>query len=116
VNGRRALPAARGVATDYGLARQQAVVVYSGSNALVRLCPAPVLAHLMTGPVMLHDAPERWLERDASGLSFLAPSGIALAPKALPHLSPTRTVDIAPASIPSSQDRSHTDRHQQDRT
>jgi Ser/Thr protein kinase RdoA (MazF antagonist) len=37
----------------------------------------------MTGTVVLHDDPERWLEREVSVLSFLAPSGMAVAPTSL---------------------------------
>jgi len=58
-------------------------VVYSGSNVHVHLRPAPVAARVMTGTVLLHDDPNRWLEREVSVLSFLAPSGIAVRPSPL---------------------------------
>lgn len=80
---RRALNAARAVATAHGLACGQAVVVHSGSNVHVHLRPAPVVARVMTGTVVLHDDPRRWLEREVSVLEFLAPSGIAVAPSPL---------------------------------
>jgi hypothetical protein len=79
----RALVAAGAVAAAYGLAPDGAVVVYSGSNVIVHLRPAPVVARVMTGTVALHDDPRRWLEREVSVLEFLAPSGVAVAPSSL---------------------------------
>ncbi|MGA9857339.1 MAG: aminoglycoside phosphotransferase family protein [Solirubrobacteraceae bacterium] len=78
-----ALAAAAAVAAAYGLARDEAAVIYSGSNVLVHLRPAPVVARVMTGTVALHDDPRRWLEREVSVLEFLAPSGLAVAPSPL---------------------------------
>jgi hypothetical protein len=80
---RRALNAACAVATAHGLACEQALVVYSGSNVLVHLRPAPVVARVMAGTVALHDDSRRWLEREVSVLKFLAPSGLAVAPSPL---------------------------------
>jgi thiamine kinase-like enzyme len=37
----------------------------------------------MTGTVVLHEDPERWLTREVAVLSFLAPAGIAVAPSPL---------------------------------
>jgi hypothetical protein len=79
----RALNAARAVATMRGLACDQAVVVCSGSNVLVHLRPAPVVARVMTGTVVLHEDPQTWLEREVSVLEFLAPSGVSVAPSPL---------------------------------
>jgi hypothetical protein len=79
----RALAAAHTVAAAYGLATDQAEVIYSGSNVLIRLSPAPVVARVMTGTVVLHDDPKRWLEREVSVLSFLASSRVAVAPSPL---------------------------------
>jgi hypothetical protein len=79
----RALAAAIAVAATAGLPRGGAVVIYSGSNVLVHLRPAPVVARVMTGTVVLHDDPARWLAREVSVLEFLAPSGLAVAPSAL---------------------------------
>jgi aminoglycoside phosphotransferase (APT) family kinase protein len=79
----RALAAAGAVAAAYGLAQDEAVVIHSGSNVLVHLRPAPVVARVMTGTVALHDDPARWLEREISVLQFLAPSALAVAPSAL---------------------------------
>ncbi len=79
----RALSAARAVAAEQGLTCGQARIVYSGSNVLVHLLPAPVIARVMTGTVVLHDDPKRWLEREISVLEFLAPSGLAVSPSPL---------------------------------
>lgn len=79
----RALNAARAVATAHGLACEQALVIHSGSNVLIHLLPAPVIARVMTGTVVLHDNPRRWLEREVSVLEFLAPSGLAVRPSPL---------------------------------
>jgi hypothetical protein len=74
------------VAAAYGLAQDEAIVIYSGSNVLVHLRPAPVVARVMTGTVALHDDPSRWLKREISVLEFLAPSGLAVAPS--PFIAP----------------------------
>ncbi|MEA2638592.1 MAG: hypothetical protein QOE18_1649, partial [Chloroflexota bacterium] len=79
----RALAAAAAVAATCGLTEDGAVVIYSGSNVLVHLRPAPVVARVMTGTVALHDDPGRWLAREVSVLEFLVPSGLAVAPSAL---------------------------------
>jgi hypothetical protein len=79
----RALAAARLVGAAHGLETEQAEVIHSGSNVLVRLRPAPVVARVMTGTVVLHNDPRRWLEREVSVLSFLAPTGVAVAPSRL---------------------------------
>jgi aminoglycoside phosphotransferase len=79
----RALAAAGAVAAVHGLAHEQAAVIYSGSNVVVHLRPAPVVARVMTGTVALHDDPRRWLAREVAVLEFLAPSGLAVAPSPL---------------------------------
>lgn len=79
----RALSAASAIAARHGVSCERAAVVHSGSNVLVHLRPAPVAARVMTGTVVLHDDPKRWLEREVSVLSFLAPSGIAVRPSPL---------------------------------
>jgi len=76
----RALAAAGAVAAAYGLAQDKAIVIHSGSNVLVHLRPAPVVARVMTGTVALHTDPSRWLEREISVLEFLSPCDLAVAP------------------------------------
>ncbi|MDQ6729698.1 MAG: aminoglycoside phosphotransferase family protein [Actinomycetota bacterium] len=79
----RALAAAGAVASGCGLKLGDAVVIHSGSNVLVHLRPAPVVARVMTGTVALHADPREWLEREISVLEFLAPSGLAVSPSQL---------------------------------
>jgi hypothetical protein len=79
----RALSAASAIAARHGVPCEQAAVVHAGSNVLVHLRPAPVVARVMTGTVVLHDDPARWLEREVSVFSFLAPSGLAVRPSPL---------------------------------
>jgi Phosphotransferase enzyme family len=80
---RRALAAASAVAAARGLPCSDAAVVHSGSNVIVHFRPAPVVARVMSGTVVLHDDPQRWLGREVSVLTFLAPSGVAVAPSSL---------------------------------
>lgn len=79
----QALAAACEVAADHGVPGGQAVVINSASNVLVHLRPSPVVARVMTGTVAMHEDPERWLAREVSVLSFLARSGMAVAPSKL---------------------------------
>jgi Ser/Thr protein kinase RdoA (MazF antagonist) len=79
----RALAAAGAVASACGLKLEEAVVIHSVSNVLVHLRPAPVVARVMTGTVVLHDDPERWLKREIAVLEFLAASGVAVSPTRL---------------------------------
>jgi aminoglycoside phosphotransferase (APT) family kinase protein len=79
----RALAAARAVAAEHGVACEGAEVRSAGSNVLVHLRPSPVVARVMTGTVVLHDDPERWLRRDVAVTEFLAPTGLAVRPSPL---------------------------------
>jgi len=58
-------------------------VIHAGSNVLVHLRPSPVVARVMSGTVVLHEEPERWLAGEVAVLRFLAPSGMAVPPSAL---------------------------------
>jgi hypothetical protein len=66
------LAAAQAVAREHGVACDQAVRIAAGSNVLVHLKPAPVVARVMTGTAVLHDDPERWLAREVAVGAFLA--------------------------------------------
>jgi aminoglycoside phosphotransferase (APT) family kinase protein len=79
----RALAAARAVAAEYGVACDWAEVLSAGSNVLVHLRPSPVVGRVMTGTVVLHDEPGRWLRREAGVTEFLAPTGLAVRPSPL---------------------------------
>jgi hypothetical protein len=67
-----ALALAQTVAREHGLACDDAVLLAGGSNALVHLRPAPVVARVMTGTAVLHDDPERWLAREVAVGAYLA--------------------------------------------
>ncbi len=67
-----ALAAAQTVAREHGVACDEAVVIAAGSNVLVHLKPAPVVARVMTGTAVLHDDVEQWLSREVAVGAFLA--------------------------------------------
>jgi hypothetical protein len=66
------LAAAQAVARAHGAACDEAVRIPAGSNVLVHLKPAPVVARVMTGTALLHDDPEQWLAREVAVGAFLA--------------------------------------------
>ena len=66
------LAAAQAVAREHGVACDEAVRIAAGSNVLVHLKPAPVVARVMTGTAVLHDDPEQWLTREIAVGAFLA--------------------------------------------
>jgi phosphotransferase family enzyme len=75
-----ALAAARAVALANAVACDDAVVVAAGSNVLVHLKPAPVIARVMTGTAVLHGDVESWLAREVAIGTFLADRGLAVPP------------------------------------
>ena len=79
-----ALAAAQAVAREHGVACDEAVRIAGGSNVLVHLKPAPVVARVMTGTAFLHDDPDRWLAREVAVGAFLAERpGLAVPPSDL---------------------------------
>jgi hypothetical protein len=78
-----AINAARAVATERGIDCHEADVVNAGSNVMVRLRPAPVLARVMIGTVVLHDDARCWLEREVAVLQFLDRFEVAVPPSPL---------------------------------
>ena len=70
--GTSALAAAQAVARAHGVTCDEAVLIAAGSNALVHLQPAPVVARVMTGTAILHDDAEQWLAREVAVGAFLA--------------------------------------------
>jgi hypothetical protein len=66
------LAAAQAVAREHGVACDEAVRIAAGSNVLVHLKPAPVVARVMTGTAVLHDDVEQWLTREVAVGAFLA--------------------------------------------
>src|SRR4051794_35673842 len=61
-----AVAAAQAVARAHGVACDDAVRIAGGSNVLVHLRPAPVLARVMTATAVLHADPEQWLAREVA--------------------------------------------------
>jgi hypothetical protein len=76
----RALAAARAVALAHSVACEDAVVLAAGSNVLVHLKPAPVVARVMTGTAVLHGDVERWLAGEVAAGAFLGERGLAVSP------------------------------------
>jgi hypothetical protein len=66
------LAAAQAVAREHGVACEEAVLIAAGSNVLVHLKPAPVVARVMTGTAILHDNVEQWLAREVAVGAFVA--------------------------------------------
>jgi hypothetical protein len=66
------LAAAQAVAREHGVACDEAVRIAAGSNVLVHLKPAPVVARVMTGTAVLHDDAEQWLAREVAVAAFVA--------------------------------------------
>jgi len=74
------LAAAQAVAREHGVACDEAVRLAGGSNALVHLKPAPVVARVMTGTAVLHDDVERWLAREVAVGTFVAERSDVVVP------------------------------------
>ena len=86
----RALRAAREVALEHGLEFADAEVIAAGSNVLVRLRPADVVARVMTGTASLHgDDPRLWLEREIG-------VGIHLRERGAPAVPPSDLLPPGP--------------------
>ena len=66
------LTAAQAVAREHGVACDEAVRIAAGSNVLVHLKPAPVVARVMTGTAILHHDVEQWLAREVAVGAFVA--------------------------------------------
>lgn len=76
-----ALAAAQAVARQHGVACDAAVPIAAGSNVLVHLKPAPVVARVMTATAVLHDDAEQWLAREVAVCAFVAErSDLVVAP------------------------------------
>lgn len=76
----RAVAAACAVALANSIVCDDPVVVGAGSNVLVHLKPAPVVARVMTGTAHLHRDVERWLTREVAVGAFLGARGLAVSP------------------------------------
>ena len=73
--------AAQAVARAYGVDCDEAVRIAAGTNVLVHLKPAPVVARVMTGTAVLHGDLEQWLAREVAVGAFVAErSDLVVAP------------------------------------
>jgi Ser/Thr protein kinase RdoA (MazF antagonist) len=77
------------VARELGLAVDAPEQLGRGSNTMVRLRPAPVVARAMTGTVVLHDDPRSWLTNELA-------VGAHLAARGAPAVRPTDLIDPGP--------------------
>ena len=76
----RAVAAARDVALAHFVACQDAVVLAGGSNVVVHLRPAPVVARVMTATAALHQDVETWLAGEVAIGAFLGGRGLGVSP------------------------------------
>jgi hypothetical protein len=76
----RSVAAAQAVARAHGVDCDEAVLLPAGSNALVHLKPAPIVARVMTGTALLHDDLEQWLAREVAVGVFLAGTDLVVRP------------------------------------
>jgi hypothetical protein len=74
------LAAAQAVARQHGVACDEAVRIAAGSNVLVHLKPAPVVARVMTATALLHDDVEQWLAREVAVGTFLGGTDLVVPP------------------------------------
>lgn len=75
-----ALRAAEQVAEAHGIHVSAAEVVADGSNLLVHLGPAPLLARVATTTALLRRPVSEWLGRDVSVAAYLHAQGAAVVP------------------------------------
>jgi hypothetical protein len=105
-----AIAAALAVASGEGLRVVEPRVVGRGSNRIIWLWPAPIVARVMTGTAVLHVDPGAWLAREIDVGTFLAGAGAAVVAPASdvdpgPHvsgglwLSFWEHVDVIPADV-----------------
>lgn len=77
------------VASGEGLRGVEPRVVGRGSNRIVWLWPAPIVARVMTGTAVLHPDPRAWLAREIEVGAFLAGTDA-------PIVAPASAVDPGP--------------------
>src|SRR3712207_4837966 len=88
---RAAVAAAMAVAEEQGIRVTEPTLVGLGSNRIVWLRPAPVVARVMTGTAVLHHDPGAWLARELDVGVFLAAHGA-------PIVAPTADFEPGPHS------------------
>ncbi|MGH9100578.1 MAG: phosphotransferase family protein [Acidimicrobiales bacterium] len=77
------------VASGEGLRVVEPRVVGRGSNRIIWLSPAPIVARVMTGTAVLHADPRAWLARELDLGTFLAGTDAPIVP-------PTSSIDPGP--------------------
>ena len=75
-----AIRAAEQVAQAHGITVSNADVVADGSNMLVHLKPAPLLARVATTSALLRRPVSAWLGRDVSVAAYLHAQGAPVVP------------------------------------
>lgn len=75
-----AVRAAVAVARDFGLSSTDPVVLADGSNVLVHLRPAPVVARVATLTAELRPGVAAWLARDIEVSAYVAGRGVPVVP------------------------------------
>ena len=75
-----AVAAAVAVAREFGMSCTDPVVLHDGSNVLVRLRPAPVVARVASLTAEVRPGVEAWLARDIAVASHLAARGVPAVP------------------------------------
>lgn len=88
---RDAVASAIAVAGNYGVTCKKPEVLADGSNVLVHLAPAPVVARVATTTALVRKHVERWLVTDLHMAGFLADLGFPVVPPSTelppgPHL------------------------------
>jgi hypothetical protein len=89
---RAAIAAALAIASAEGVRVVEPRVVGFGSNRIIWLWPAPIVARVMSGTAVLHADPRAWLAREVDLGTFLAGSDAPIVPPASsvdpgPHIS-----------------------------
>jgi hypothetical protein len=96
VLGARAIAAAIEVAGQHGLRNLSPRLLKDGSNAMVHLAPAPVVARVPSTSAWLRQPSEKWLRRDLDLATWLFTQGAAVVPPSQelppgPHVSSEET-------------------------
>jgi hypothetical protein len=90
-----AVTAATSLAADRGLPCTDPVVLHDGSNVVVHLRPAPVVARVATLTALVRPGTEAWFTRDAQVAAHLAARGVpAVRPLDLPVVTDDTVIGL----------------------
>jgi Ser/Thr protein kinase RdoA (MazF antagonist) len=95
ISTRAAVDAARRVGADLGISAGDPVVLHDGSNVVVHLRPAPVVAKVASRTALIRPGVEAWLSRDIAVARHVAARGVA----ATEPLAEPRHVDGAVVAL-----------------